>query len=129
MPVSQQVVFLFLLAIPIASVSWTVTHEEIFREMREYCEARSKNCKRVVERKAFYVLTCEYCFSHWTAIFFVLFTGYHLLLADWRGVVIAVFALVWIANLYMSGYARLRLDIKAERKAIENTGDAISQRP
>ena len=127
MAVSQQVVFLFLLAIPIASISWTITHEEIFREMRNYCEAQSKNCKRVVARKVFYVFTCEYCFSHWTALIFVLLTGYHLLLADWRGVVIAVFALVWIANFYMSGYARLRLDIKAERKAIENT-DVIGRR-
>ena len=120
--------FLFLLAIPVASVSWTVTQEEIFREVREYCGAQSKNCKRVVTRKVFYVVTCEYCFSHWAAVFFVLLTGYHLLLADWRGMLIAVFGLVWIANFYMSAYARLRLDIKAERKAIENTGDVLGRR-
>jgi hypothetical protein len=38
-----QVALLFVLAIPIASITWTVTHEEIFREPREYCVARSKS--------------------------------------------------------------------------------------
>ena len=31
---------------PIASLAWTVTHEEVFREPREWCAARSKSCKR-----------------------------------------------------------------------------------
>ena len=34
---------LVVLAVPIACVAWTVTHEEIFREPREYCAERSKN--------------------------------------------------------------------------------------
>jgi hypothetical protein len=38
-----------------------------------------------------------------------------LLFVDWRGYLIAVLSLVWVANLYMSVYARLRLDIKKER--------------
>jgi hypothetical protein len=38
-----------------------------------------------------------------------------LLFADWRGYLLAFFALVWIANQYMSVYNRLRLDIKSER--------------
>ena len=37
MPLSHQVVWLFVLALPVASIAWTVTHEEIFREPREYC--------------------------------------------------------------------------------------------
>jgi hypothetical protein len=36
----------------------------------------------------------------------------------WRGYLISGFALVWVANLYMSIFARLRLDIKRERVEI-----------
>ena len=46
-------------------------------------------------------------------------TGYRLLLDDWRGFVIGGFALVWIANIYMSVFARLRLVIKSERVDIK----------
>lgn len=119
MPLQVQVLWLFILSIPIASVAWTITHEEIFREVREYCEKRSKDCNRLLQRKLFYVFTCEYCLSHWITLAFVLLTGYRLLLDDWRGVLIAVLALVWVANLYMSIYGRLRLGIKGERKEIE----------
>src|SRR5690348_3956630 len=109
MPFSDQVLWLFILAIPISSVAWTITHEEIFREAREYCEKRSNECKTLLQRKVFYVFTCEYCLSHWVALFFVLVTGYRLLLDDLRGLFIAVFALVWVSNVYMTAYGRLRL--------------------
>lgn len=110
-----QIVWLFLLAIPIACVSWTVTHEEIFREPREYCARRSRQHRHWFERKFYYVFTCEYCLSHYVALFFLLLTGYHLLLDDWRGLLIAFFSLVWIANVYMSIFGRLRLDVRSER--------------
>lgn len=45
----------------------------------------------------------------------LLITRYTLLLQDWRGYLIAGFALVWIANIYMSLYAFIRIDIKKER--------------
>ena len=75
MPLHVQVLWLFILAIPIASVAWTITHEEVFREAREYCERCSKECASMLQRKFFYVFTCEYCLSHWVALFFVLLTG------------------------------------------------------
>jgi hypothetical protein len=118
-PLRVQVLWLFVLAAPIACVAWTITHEEIFREAHEFCLERSKTCQNLVKRKFFYVFTCEYCLSHWITFFFVVFTGYRLLLDDWRGVVIAVFALVWMANVYMSIFGRLRLGIKSERTEIE----------
>ena len=110
-----QVGTLFVLAIPVACVSWTVTHEEVFREPREYCVCRSKDCQRLLQRKFFYLFTCEYCFSHYVAILFLILTRFHLLFDDWRGYVMALFSLVWIANQYMSLYNRLRIDIRAER--------------
>jgi hypothetical protein len=48
-------------------------------------------------------------------IFFLLVTRFQLLYEGWRGYLIAWFALVWVANQYMSLYGRLRLDIKSER--------------
>jgi hypothetical protein len=110
-----QLLELFVLAIPIACISWTVTHEEIFREPRDYCVRRSQNCRRWYERKFFYLLTCEYCFSHYVTAAFLLITRFKLLFDDWRGYLVALFALVWIANQYMSIYNRLRLDIKTEK--------------
>ncbi|MEO7039385.1 MAG: hypothetical protein ABI446_07295 [Gemmatimonadaceae bacterium] len=105
---------LFLLALPIACVSWTVTHEEVFREPREYCARQSQSSGRLPARKFFYLFTCEYCFSHYVTAFFLVITGFTLLFEGWRGYVIAGFALVWIANFYMALFNRLRQDIKLE---------------
>ena len=110
-----QILELFLLAIPVACVAWTVTHEEVFREPREYCIRRSENCRRWYQRKFFYLFTCEYCFSHYIAAAFLIIARFKLLYPDWRGYLIAWFSLVWIANQYMSIYDRLRLDIKVEK--------------
>jgi hypothetical protein len=110
-----QLLELFVLAIPIACISWTVTHEEVFREPRDYCIRSSQSCRRWYERKFFYLFTCEYCFSHYVAAAFLLITRFKLLFDGWRGYLVALFALVWIANQYMSIYNRLRLDIKTEK--------------
>ncbi len=123
----RQIAWLLILPIPIASISWTVTHEEIFRELRDYCTNKSQNCERLLKRKFFYVLTCEYCFSHWVTLAFVIMTGFHLLLDDWRGYVIGYFSLTAIANMYMSLYGRLRVDIKAEHVQIAAVQEQINE--
>lgn len=135
MSLTTQIITLLLLAIPIACIAWTVTHEELFREPREYCVERSQNCRGWFKRKFFYLFTCEYCFSHYITIFFLAITGFKLLYEDWRGYLIGGFALVWVANQYMSLYNRLRLDIKSERAEAEikenlaskETGESDSQ--
>src|SRR4249919_3114629 len=114
----EQVAVLFVLAIPIASVAWTVTHEEIFREPRDWCVSRSKTCRSIVQRKFFYLFTCEYCFSHYVTIGFLIMTRFRLWLDDWRGYVLAGFALVFIANVYMSLFGDLRLEIRQDRQEI-----------
>jgi len=114
----QQLLFLFVLSMPVASVTWTVTHEEVFREVREWCVAKSHSCQRLVSRKMFYLLTCEYCFSHYVAAGVLLITRYQLVSEGWRGYIIAEFSLVWVANIYMSLFGRLRLDIREERLEI-----------
>jgi len=115
MQLTEQVQDLFLLALPIACISWTVTHEEIFKEPREYCLQKAKNCKTLIQRKFFYLFTCEYCFSHYITALFLWITHYHLLFADWRGYLIGGFTLVWIANVYMSSFNLLRVGMKKEK--------------
>ena len=122
----QQILWLFVLAIPVATVSWTVTHEEIFREAREFCQARSRTCRHLVQRKFFYVFTCEYCFSHYVVAFFLAVTSYRLLLDDWRGYLISFFALAGMANVYLSLFGRLRVDIRSERLDVVAKEEAIA---
>lgn len=115
---STQVMWLFLLAIPIACVAWTVTQEEVFKEPRDFCIQHSKTGKSILKRKLFYLFTCEYCFSHYVTITALIITRYHLLIPDWRGYLIAGFSLVWIANCYMSLFGLLRQEIKKDKTEI-----------
>src|SRR5436190_23497703 len=115
-PVTGQTLLeLVILALPVAAIAWTVTHEELFRELHDYCVGRSKRDHGVLSRKFFYLLTCEYCFSHYVAAAWLLVTRFTLLYSDWRGYVIAWFSLVWLANHYIAVYARLNLGIRIER--------------
>ncbi len=115
MELSQQLFYLFVLAIPIACIAWTVTREEIFREPREFCIAKSKSCKTMMQRKFFYLFTCEYCFSHYVTVLFLFMTRFQLLYEGWRGYLIAGFGLVWIANVYMSVFGFIRVGMKKEK--------------
>lgn len=123
-----QVAILFTLALPVACIAWTVTHEDVFREPRDYCLEKSRTAPQLVKRKFFYLFTCEYCFSHYVAAFFLIITRYKLLFDDWRGYLIGGFALVWIANLYINIFGRLRLDIKHERVEIKATEAEVEQK-
>ena len=115
MELATQVRDLFLLSIPIACIAWTVTHEEVFKEPREYCINKSKTCRKFLRRKFFYLFTCEYCFSHYVTILLLIMTKYHLLFPDWRGYILGGFSLVWIANIYMSLFGFVRVGMKKER--------------
>ena len=118
MALNNDFVHLLILSIPVACVAWTVTHEEVFREPREYCVKNSRD-GRLIKRKFFYLFTCEYCFSHYVTLAFLFITRFQLLYTDWRGYLVAFFSLVWIANVYMGLYSRIRLDLKKERVIIE----------
>ena len=119
MTLTLQLIWLFVLAIPIACISWTVTHEEVFKEPRNYCTRRSTDSKTLFTRKIFYLFTCEYCFSHYVSGFFIVLTDYKLLVNNWFGYLIALFSLVWIANIYMSLFGLIRQDIKKEKIEIK----------
>lgn len=52
-------------------------------------------------------------------------SGFRLLYDGWRGYLVAGFSLVWIANIYMNLYSRIRLEIKKEKLEIseKESGD------
>ena len=112
---TAQLIWLFILPLAIACIAWTVTHEEVFREPRDYCKDLSETSPTFIKRKFFYLFTCEYCFSHYVTIFMLIITGYKLMFNDWRGYIISGFALVWVANIYMSLFGLLRQNIKLEQ--------------
>lgn len=122
-PIATQLIVLLVLSAVVACVAWTVTHEEVFREPREYCVTRSKTARTLVVRKFFYLFTCEYCFSHYVTVLVIAATGYRLLVDDWRGFIIAGFTMVWVANFQMSAFARIRLEVKLDRIEIEEKID------
>jgi hypothetical protein len=127
MPLSNQFAYLVLLALPIACISWTVTHEEVFREPRDFCRQKAEKSRPLPVRKFFYLFTCEYCFSHYVALFFLAVTRFTMLYTGWRGYLISWLALVWVANIYMSAFNRLRLEIKHENVAIA-TEQAVKEK-
>ena len=127
MSLSTQIIYLFLLAIPVACISWTVTHEEIFKEPREFCARQSKQSRFIAVRKFFYLFTCEYCFSHYVTIAMLIITDYHLLFADWRGYLIGGLSIVWIANIYMNLFYLIRIDIKKEKIIVDKHSQELKK--
>ncbi|GAA4092745.1 hypothetical protein [Mucilaginibacter panaciglaebae] len=128
MPLSTQVAWLFLIAIPVACIAWTVTHEEVFREPRDFCIKQSKSKGNVAKRKFFYLFTCEYCFSHYITILMLILTGYKLLLDDWRGYLLAGFSIVWIANFYMAIFALIKVDVNLERLQVKKEQEELEEK-
>jgi len=118
--VITQILWLLILSIPVASIAWTVTHEEVFREPRDFCKERSETASGLLQRKLFYLFTCEFCFSHYVAAGILLLTQFKLLYSDFRGYLISLFALVWVANFYMAVFGNLRLDNRHERVEIQS---------
>ena len=115
MMTGNEIAALFILSVPVACMSWTITHEEIFSEMKNYCLRCSNESKNIIKRKFFYLFTCEYCFSHYITALMLIITKYHLLYDDWKGYLVGGFSIVWIANIYMSIYGRIRVNLKKER--------------
>ena len=112
--IATQVFWLVVLSLAVAAVAWTVAQEEVFQEPREYAARRSEEAHSLAARKFFYLFTCEYCFSHYVALFFVAVTGFQLLRDDWTGYLVAFFATVAVANALMSLFALLRQSVKHE---------------
>jgi len=117
----EQIYWIVILSMVVASISWTVTQEKIFEEPRNVAKRKSESSRSILVRKFCYVWTCEYCFSHWVALLVLLLTGFKILFVDWRGYLVAFFLLPWIANQWMSLYRMIRVDIKHENALAEQT--------
>lgn len=125
MAIGEQIYWLAVLSMVVACIAWTVTQEEIFAEWRTFCDKKSKTCGNVLQRKFFYIFTCEYCFSHWVTVFILILTGFRLLIDDWRGYILAFFLIPWLANQWMSLYRRLRVGIKHENALAEEVKENL----
>ena len=111
----DKIYWVFILALPVSCIAWTVTKEQIFKEAQVFFSNRSEKSRHILVRKICYMFTCEYCFSHYVTILLLIITQYKLLYPDWRGYLISGFAMVWIANVYMSLYNIIRIDLKKEK--------------
>jgi len=125
MAILIQIFWLVILSMVVASVAWTVTQEEIFKEWRDAFKERSETAGNILIKKFFYVWTCEYCFSHWVTIAVLILTNFRLLIDDWRGYILAFFAVAWVANQFMSLYRGIRVDIKHENALAEKVKKEI----
>jgi len=100
-----------VISLLVATISWTVTNEEIFRTLREGAQRLRENSHFAPTRYLLYPLSCEYCFSHWVTLAVVVWFRPVLMYSDVRGSILAGFVIVWLANWQMSAYRRLRLSI------------------
>ena len=119
MNIADQIFWLLVIASAVASISWTITQEEIFREPREFCAERSKAAKSFLVRKLFYIPTCEFCLSFWVGLVMIFITGFRLIFEDWRGYLLSFFVTAWTANQLMSLFRRMRVEIKKENAIAE----------
>lgn len=104
----MSVLNLFLVAAPVAVISWTVTQEEICREIRGWCKCH-------LHAKLAYLSGCYYCFSHWVALACVLVLGGPVLHDDARGWFVSWLVTVLVANVYLTAYNILRAVLRGVR--------------
>lgn len=71
------------------------------------------------------MITCEYCFSHYITLLLLIMTRYTLLYSGWTGYFISGFSIVWVANIYMSLYNLIRIDLKKEKIIAQKEANSI----
>lgn len=103
----------------VALIAWTQAKEEIASEFRDWLKNKSEAAPSIVSRKLAYMLTCEFCFSFWLSLLSLPVFRHHVAYDDWRGVVLALFATWGIANIYMTGYSRFRVEIRKDQIEIK----------
>jgi hypothetical protein len=115
----MELVTICLVAIPVACASWTIAKEELFREFREWCKANGVACEKIKNRiirflmvKLNYLPRCYYCTSFYVCEFFILLTGVKFVAAGWQGAMCAWFAIVFIAQLYLTVFNLLRVALR-----------------
>ena len=115
----------FVVAAAVAVAAWACAKEEVFRELREWCQKvrREGRAGRLV-CKALYMPTCEYCASFWVTLVAVAALQYPVLWDGWRGLVLAQFFTWSLAVAYMAVYQLVRVDIRLARAKADATEEA-----
>ncbi len=97
------------------------TQEELFAETRRWLSRHAEEERHpLVLRKLAFMPTCDYCLSFWVTL--VLLVGVfdcRLAFADWRGYLVSVFTTMAVANVYLSAFSWLRVDLRKERASAE----------
>lgn len=124
----------WFLAVPVAIIVRACTTEEILRQPREFCsrqhhhydELAGSGPERFLQRlryvllaKLCYVPTCDFCFSFWVSLVVVWIAEYSMYYEDWRGFALATFVVMGVANVYLSAFSHLRVDLRKERAVAE----------
>jgi hypothetical protein len=129
-----QVVWGLIIAFPVAICSWTIAKEEVFAWLRWLCHKaldwgdRHGLCGKIAA-KPFYMPTCEFCTSFWVTFFFVdVVTPFRMLTTGWKGWMVGEFFVMAWANVYMSIYSRIRVEITKDKTITENINGGNSQR-
>jgi hypothetical protein len=89
-----QLLALFVLALPIASIAWTITHEEAVSEFRDICVGKTQPVGTFTSVSSSISLPVNIA-SATTLPQFSYLSLATTLFADWRGYLIAGSSLVW----------------------------------
>lgn len=133
--------YLFL-AVPVAIICRSLTKEEVFREPREWLQGCYKKCRERYSQasglacvgwlllgKLTYLFTCEFCSSFWVSLLVAVgIADYQIRYEGWRGYALAVFVVMGVANVYMSLFSLIRLDLRKTRGVAENIENGESVR-
>jgi hypothetical protein len=90
MSLATQIVWLFVLAGPVACAAWTVTHEELFAELHAGVCGKAANDEASLRASSSTSSPARYCLSHYVAAVAIALTGFPV--ARWRmaGAVVCV---------------------------------------
>ena len=124
---------LVILAVPVACVTWTVIHEEVFREVREYFGRKSPHGQASAGAQVLLLVHLRILrpdryknarSSRWCS------RNSRSAWRGWRGCILAGFGLVWLANVYMALFgAAAHSDIKHEVREIAQVERRLEKPP
>ena len=139
----EDLIKVILHALPVACVAWTLTHEEIFRDLWESCGefakehkekldylrrnrktavySRRKALKHWLGHKVCFLFTCEFCVSVWVTILLLLVSDFRVQYNGLLGFLVTGFGVVMAANLMMTRYQLWRVEIRKDRAVADKT--------
>ena len=113
-----------LYALFVSVVSWTVTHEEVFVELRSWAEEKMDAYGEISPwlAKPFYPLMCHFCFSFWVTLATLAYFRFRPF-----GYVLTHGVLWATSNALMTTYETFRVKIAERRVAMQHNTVAIQQ--